>query len=286
MIKEVTLSILISSLYINNIYAYDVNNECEKLLNKRDYNRAIEVAERVDNPYDSNFCLGKAYYRQKNYGKAIESFNISAKEASHPADQMQAILFKGISERDNHKLDISTKTFKYGFETAKLGNTKYLQYEQRFLYQIGKNTLLLKEYFEATEYFARSIRVASNDEERALSYDGLAQAYYYYNKSGKAVEYGLKASMLYQKVGMLGEYADSVIELSRYFYLDKKPNKGIDILEKLERFCIDNGGEYFLAKTLLALSSLLEKQGDKAGAADKQQKANIIIDRLGITDLE
>ena len=84
---------------------------------------------------------------------------------------------------------------------------------------------------------------------------------------------------------MLEEYSDSTIELSRYYYLDKKSQKAIDLLTKLEKFCIDNGGEYFLAKTLLAKSALYEKMGDSKLSKDFQSKADIVIKRIGANDL-
>jgi len=283
--KEITLSILFIALYSSNIFSYAVDNKCEKLLENGKISEAKMEAKNLTNKYDSSFCLGKASYIEKEYKLATESFDISIKEAVHPSDQLQAILFKGIAQRDSKDIKASAITFKYGFESAQLGNTKYMQYEQRFLYQLGTSQALLKDYFEATDSFSKSIRIAANDEERALSFDGLARAYYLNNKAGNAVESGLTATLLYQKVGLLGKYADATIELSRYYFLDKKGTKALSVLDKLERFCIDNGGEYYLAKTLLAQSSLLEKLGKKELSVDKQNKADILMKRLGATDL-
>ena len=283
--REITLSLLFIMLYSSSIFSYTVENTCEKLLENGKLIEAKVAAKELTNKYDSNFCLGKAAYRDNDYKLAIKSFDMSIEEAVHPADQLQSILFKGIAQRDNKEIKASSATFKYGFESAQLGNTKYMQYEQRFLYQLGTSQALLKDYFEATDSFSKSIRIATNDEERALSFDGLARAYYLNNKASNAVESGLKASLLYQKVGLYGEYADSTIELSRYYYLDKQETKALSVLDKLEKFCIDNGGEYYLAKTLIAQSSLLEKLGKTDLSIDKQNKADILIERLGAKDL-
>jgi hypothetical protein len=128
--------------------------------------------------------------------------------------------------------------------------------------------------------------LASNDNERAVCYEGLAQTYFYRNKGPKAVEYGLRATLMFQKTGMLGEYADSSIELSRYFYLDKNETKAIDTLKKLENFCIDNGGEYYLAKTLIAQVELYTKIGDEKAAAESKKNAEIVMQRLGIKEFD
>jgi tetratricopeptide (TPR) repeat protein len=273
-------------LYSNNIFSYNVNNECEKQLNKGKFEEALKAASSVKDKYDSNFCKGKANFRLRNNDQAIMDFEIAEKEASIQADQMQAILFKGITQRDSGDFKGSNKTFIYGFQTAELGNSKYLQYEHRFLYQLGINMLRTKEFLDAQDYYTRALVLASNDNERAVCYEGLAQTYFYRNKASKAVEYGLRATLMFQKTGMLGEYADSSIELSRYYYLDKNQTKAIDTLKKLEKFCIDNGGEYYLAKTLIAQVELYTKIGDEKAAAESKKNAEIVMERLGIEDFD
>ena len=286
MIKQLTLILSFTLLYSNNIFAYNVNNECEKQLNKGKFEEALKAASSVKDKYDSNFCKGKANFRLRNNDQAIMDFEIAEKEASIQADQMQAILFKGITQRDSGDFKSSNKTFIYGFQTAELGNSKYLQYEHRFLYQLGINMLRTKEFLDAQDYYTRALVLASNDNERAVCYEGLAQTYFYRNKASKAVEYGLRATLMFQKTGMLGEYADSSIELSRYYYLDKNQTKAIDTLKKLEKFCIDNGGEYYLAKTLIAQVELYTKIGDEKAAAESKKNAEIVMERLGIDDFD
>jgi tetratricopeptide (TPR) repeat protein len=286
MIKQLTLILSFTLLYSNNIFAYNLNNECEKQLNKGKFEEALKAAISVKDKYDSNFCKGKANFRLRNNDQAIMDFEIAEKEASIQADQMQAILFKGITQRDSGDFKGSNKTFIYGFQTAELGNSKYLQYEHRFLYQLGINMLRTKEFLDAQDYYTRALVLASNDNERAVCYEGLAQTYFYRNKASKAVEYGLRATLMFQKTGMLGEYADSSIELSRYYYLDKNQTKAIDTLKKLEKFCIDNGGEYYLAKTLIAQVELYTKIGDEKAAAESKKNAEIVMERLGIEDFD
>jgi len=286
MIKQLTLILSFTLLYSNNIFSYNVNNECEKQLNKGKFEEALKAASSVKDKYDSNFCKGKANFRLRNNDQAIMDFEIAEKEASIQADQMQAILFKGITQRDSGDFKGSNKTFIYGFQTAELGNSKYLQYEHRFLYQLGINMLRTKEFLDAQDYYTRALVLASNDNERAVCYEGLAQTYFYRNKASKAVEYGLRATLMFQKTGMLGEYADSSIELSRYYYLDKNQTKATDTLKKLEKFCIDNGGEYYLAKTLIAQVELYTKIGDEKAAAESKKNAEIVMERLGIEDFD
>ena len=70
----------------------------------------------------------------------IEAQSVKAcmeKYADLPVDQMFSMLYKGISQRDSNEIDISIASFTKGLETAKLGNSKYMQMEQKFLKDIN-----------------------------------------------------------------------------------------------------------------------------------------------------
>ena len=143
---ENTLSFIIILLFTNNIYGYNLDNSCEKLIKNGEYLAAIEEAGSIKNQYDKNFCLGKAYYRENIYESAIKSFEKSEEYADLPADQMFSILYKGIAERDSGHLSTSSKTLTRGLETAKLGNSKYIEMEHRFIFQLGESTLAEERY--------------------------------------------------------------------------------------------------------------------------------------------
>ena len=65
MIKQTTLALSFIILFSNNLFAYNVNNECENKLNKGKYEEALKAAKSVKNQYDSNFCMGKANFSAK-----------------------------------------------------------------------------------------------------------------------------------------------------------------------------------------------------------------------------
>ncbi|MBT6355731.1 MAG: hypothetical protein HOJ59_01495, partial [Nitrosomonadales bacterium] len=90
MIKQSTLALSFIILFSNNLFAYNVNNECEKKLNKGQYKEALKAAKLVENKYDSNFCMGKANFQLRNNEQAIKNFELAEKEATLQADQMQA----------------------------------------------------------------------------------------------------------------------------------------------------------------------------------------------------
>ena len=227
----------------------------------------------------------KAYYRSNMHDVAVKAFADSEESAKLPVDQMFSMLYKGIAERDLGEISSSTKPFTKGLETAKLGNTKYLQMERRFLYQLGQNYLAKKDYLEAIDFFAKSTVVSANDNERAEGYDGLAMAYYGKKKSTKAIEYGLKAANTYRKVGAYNEYADAQIKLSTYHLGDDAPDRALDVLQKLERFAKDNGSRYYEAKALLEQSLLFKHKNEEQKAIESFNIGTDIAKEIGAKDL-
>ena len=283
--REITLIIIINILFINNIYAYDNKNQCEAYLSKDNPVKAISAAKSLTNKYDSNFCAAKAKYYQNDYTGAIEYLEKSIQYAELQADQMYAILYKGIAQRDNNEIKASTETFKHGLETAKLGNSKYMQMEQKFLYQLGVSLTEMKDYFNATDYFAKSLRAASNDDERAEAYNSLAGAHASNKKYAYAVEFGLKAANTYQRSGHRNKYAEAIFNLSNYHFLDGNSSKALSLLETLERFAKDNGSRYYQAKALFEKSLLFRKLNKEADADISLKSAITISTEIGATDL-
>jgi tetratricopeptide (TPR) repeat protein len=282
---ENTLTFIFIILFTNNIFAYNSDNLCEKMIMKGENLAAIEAGSKIKNEYDKNFCLGKAYYQENMYEKAIKAFERSEKFADLPADQMFSILYKGTVERDLGEISTSTKTFTRGLETAKLGNSKYLEMEHRFLFQLGQSTLADKEYDDSVDFFSKSIVTSFNDKDRADGYKGLSNAYYGKKKIDRAIEYALKASNMYLKIVDLGEYADLRINLSSLHLEDGAPDRSLKILSKLEKFAVDNGSQYYEAKVLLEQSLVFKSIGEDSRANDKRLKGISIAKTIGAKDL-
>ena len=282
---ENTLSFIIILLFSNNIYSYNSDNLCEKLINNGDNLAAIEAGNKITNQYDKNFCLGKAYFRESMHQQSIKAFQESEKHADLPADQMFSILYKGITERDSGQVSTSSKTFTRGLETAKLGNSKYLEMEHRFLFQLGESTLVEKKYDDSVDYFSKSIVTSFNDDDRADGYKGLSRAYYGKKKLDKSIEYALKASNMYLKTGALNEYADLQVILSSYHLEDGAPDRSLKNLIKLEKFAVNNGSQYYEAQALIEQSLVLKTIGDTLKSSETLQKGISIANTIGAKDL-
>ena len=282
---ESTLSFIIILLFTNNIYAYNSDNLCEKLINNGENLAAIKAANKITNQYDKNFCLGKAYFSENMHQQSIKAFQESEKHADLPADQMFSILYKGTVERDSGQISTSSKTFTRGLETAKLGNSKFIEMEHRFLFQLGKSMLAEEKYDDSVDYFSKSIVTSFNDDDRADGYKGLSRAYYGKKKLDKTIEYALKASNMYLKTGALNKYADLQVILSSYHLEDGSPDRALKNLIKLEKFAVDNGSQYYEAKALLEQSLVSKTVGDSFKSNETFKKGNSIANAIGAKDL-
>ena len=272
-------------MFINNLYAYNNKNKCEDYLSKGKPVEAISAAKIISDKYDSSFCKAKAEYYQNNFAAAIKDLEISIKHADLQADQMYAILYKGIAERDNNQIKQSIKSLKHGLEVAKLGNTKYMAMEQKFLYQIGLSYSALKDYFNATDFLSKSLIIAANDDERADAYNSLAIAHAANKKYGKAVEFGLKSANTLQRSGQRNRYAEAIYSLSGYHFLDGNNSKAISLLDGLESFAEKNGSKYYQAKSLFEKALLYKNLKRQKDSDSSYQAAIRISEQIGAVDL-
>ncbi len=282
MIKQLTLITFFKLLLLNNVFAYNNENNCEKELSNNDYAKAKQEAEKLINndPYSGNFCMAKVLFSENKAQESIALFEKTEKLAQHPADQMLSIMFKGLAYKENNDLKQALSIFTTGYETAKLGNSKFVQFERRFLIQMGDVKEKEKDNEKAYEYFAMSLKSSSNDDERAESYDRLAKCAANQGFYDRAREYSLKGSMMYKKSGYLGEFAELTILKGEYEVLDNDYEKGIRTLKELEELCIEAGGDYYLAKTYLKLYKLSKEDKDVYLA-----KAKEVATRIGANDI-
>ena len=282
MIKQFTLIIFFKLLFINNIYAYNLENNCEKAIQGNNFKAAADEAIKLskENGFDGEFCLGKVLVNENKLDDGIKQFEKSEKLAQHPADQMLAIMFRGLAYKEKNDINQAFNVFNNGYETAKLGNSKFVQFERRFLIQMGKIQEIQEKHEDAYESFAKSLKASSNDDERAESYDRLARSAAYQKYYDRAREYSLKGAVMYKKTGYLGEYAELTLLKAEYEVLDDAYDLAMNTLEELEKLCIDAGGEYYLAKTYIQLHKLSKEDKDVY-----LSKATEVANRIGAKDL-
>ena len=283
--RESTLSFIFILLFSNGVYSYDSNNQCEKLFNSGAYDKAIEEAKKLEHKYDANFCAAKAYYRKGDLAASIAAFDESQKHPDLPVDQLFAYLYKGIAQRDIGQLKASSATFTKGLDTAALGNSKYMQMERKFLYQLGNNAMQEDNGFDAIDFYGKSLAISSNDDERAEGFAGISSAYFKSNKIDQAIEYGVKASTTYQRTGMLSQYADMQLTLASYESINANYPRAIRLLQSIESFARTNGSKYYEAKALLALADVYDASKQLLLATEVRGKGKDLAESIGADDL-
>ena len=90
---------------------------------------------------------------------------------------------------------------------------------------------------------------------------------------------------MYLKIGALSEYADSQFLLASYHLEDNAPDRSLKLLVKLEKFAIDNGSQYYEARSLLKQSIVYKSTGDIKKADIKHEKGMGIAKVIGAKDL-
>ena len=146
--------------------------------------------------------------------------------------------------------------------------------------------MLLAKYEEAANSFIEAFGLAANDDERATNLDRVAYAYASMKNFTKAIEFELKANLAFERTGLLGEYADSGINLALYYLEMNDLTSAERTLSKFERLARENGGMYYLAKVLYAQSKYYKKKSNNELSKSKLDEANKIANDIGAEDLK
>ena len=96
------------------------------------------------------------------------------------------------------------------------------------------------------------------------------------NHNAPALEYEIKAYLMYENVGTLDQYAHSSIELGRYYTVEKSYVSAENTLNKIIKFAKEQGGAYYEATGSYMLAKVKVAQGDTAAAKILIEKAKSI----------
>jgi tetratricopeptide (TPR) repeat protein len=193
-----------------------------------------------------------------------------------------ADLLLGITLKESNKLDEALLHLKSSISRTQTSKT----FKRLYLIEIGETLLLLAKYEEAANTFIEAFGLAANDDERATNLDRVAYAYASMKNFTKAIEFELKANLAFERTGLLGEYADSGINLALYYLEVNDLTSAERTLSKFERLARENGGMYYLAKVLYAQSKYYKKKSNNELSKSKLDEANKIANDIGAEDLK
>ena len=273
------LLIIFSSFFSNNIFSKEINRSCDELLRENKYEEALKTKKAE---YKTAFCHGQAHLKLHHYDEAFNDFKLANKLAKNDTDHFMADLLEGVSLKKANKLDEALLHFKNSISRAQANKT----FKRLYFVEIGEILLLRTKYEDAVNSFLDAYGLAANDDERAFNLDRVAFAYASIGNFTKAIEYELKANLAFERTGLLGEYADSGINLALYYIEVNDLIPAERTLLKFEKLARENGGMYYLAKVLYAESKYYKKKSNHELSKSKLDEANKIANDIGAEDLK
>ena len=273
------LLILFSVSFSINIFSKETNKSCDDLLSDSQFEEALKTKK---SEYKSAFCHGQANLKLRHYDDAFNDFKLADRLAKNDIDHSMADLLEGITLKEANKLDEVLLHLKNSISRTQTNKA----FKRLYLDEIGETLLLLSKYDEAANTFNEAYLLAANDDERASNLDRAAYAYASMKNFSKAIEFELKANLAYERTGLLGEYADSGINLALYYLEVNDLASAERTLLKFERLARENGGMYYLAKALYAESKYYKKKSNIELSKSKLDEANKIASDIGAEDLK
>jgi len=278
-LKTQFLLILLSVFFSTNTLSKEPVKSCDELLSDNQNEEALKTKK---GEFKSAFCHGQANLRLNHFDEALNDFKLAGKLSKSDTDHFMADLLEGITLKEAKRFDDALLHLKNSFSKIK-GNKSF---KRLYLVEIGETSLLLSRYDEAANAFLEAYTLAANDDERAANLDRVAFAYASLKNFTKAIEYELKANLAFERTGLLGEYAESGINLALYYLEANDLDATERTLLKFERLARENGGMYYLAKVLYAESKYYKKKSNMSLSKSKFDEAIKIANDIGAEDLK
>lgn len=281
---KITLALLVSSLYFNNVYALPADMaECNLALETGDIAAAMALASTAlsqnQNNKEALICQGRAYIAKGDLTAALAALQQASKQTTEALDQSIIALVTGNAYKAAKQYDSATASYEKSLtfaQTAK--NETFTRLSQNLLADIQFDN---KHFEQALVLYMAASKFAANDNERGEDFEKIALTQHMLNKHDAAVEYEIKAYMMHEKVGTLDQYAHTSITLGRYYALAKNYTSATHILNKIIKFAKEQGGAYYEAQGSYVLAKVKVATGDIAAAKALVAHANMIAKSSG-----
>lgn len=280
MIKlQITLITLFITLFINNVYAItSAAFDCNKAYEQGDATAAIALAQKAlsldKNDRDALICQGRSLSVKNDLEGALQAFKAADALSVDALDSSVIALVSGHAYKSAMQFDQAISSYQQAIEQARIA--KYYSVERMGQLAIGDIHFNAKAYDKALLAYSDGNKLDANDNERGESYERLAVTYHTTNKHDLALEYQIKAFLMHEKSGTLDQYANSSIELGRYYAAVKNYASAETALNKIIKFAKEQGGAYFEAKGSCVLAQVKAALGDTASAKALVAHARLI----------
>jgi tetratricopeptide (TPR) repeat protein len=282
--KVLSIFLLLSFLPFKNIaYAQPEIDACRTSIEAGDYKRAIEIGKLAVKNYSNNpaayACLGEAYYKvgelklaYKNFKKA-ESLTSNKEVLMYIYNKIGQILY------NMGYLNDAFSYYSRSLSLAKdLGNTDL---QASLLDGIGEIYRFKGELDKALSYCEESLRLRTNEKEKAPTYNNIALLYSQKGDYQKAVEYLQKAIEINEKYGDYHKVSRNKLNLGNtyremrdYKNAEKYLFEGLEGVKKV-------GDKDWEATGYVYLGWLYEDKGDKKTAKEYFTRAYNLYKSIG-----
>ena len=264
-----TLTIILSTLIINNVYADEPTTaKCNEAINQNAFSTALSLAEQSlkqnASDKDALICKGRALSAMGDSAAAITSLTQAKKLTKEPFEQIIVEILMGNALRSADQTEQAISAYTQAAALAKGQNNQ--NYERISFNQIGDTYFSKQQYSQALSAYEQAYKLTANDNERGESYENIALTHHQLKDHNTALAYQIKAYVTHEKVGSLDQYAHSSIELGRYYAIEKNYTAAENVLNKIIKFAKEQGGAYFEAKGLSVLAKVKLAQGKQAEA--------------------
>ncbi|MDI1309843.1 MAG: hypothetical protein PSV17_10480 [Methylotenera sp.] len=276
---QITLSYILITLFLNNVYA--ASNEvaaCKAALNKGDIATALKQADKAvsqnNKEVEAFICQGRALVASDKLEAALAAFKQADTISNDAFEKTISSLLIG---RTYHKLNQNEQaiaSFQQTLLNAKAANNQ--GFERVAHNAIGDVYFDSNQYAQALPEYLLALKLAANDNERGESYENVALTHHQLKQNELAVEYQLKAYLMHDKSGTLDQYAHSSIELGRYYLITKSYISAENILNKIIKFAKEQGGAFYEAQGSYVLAQVKAAKGDIATAKSLIVSAKLI----------
>lgn len=276
---QFTLALLTTTLLINNVYAMDTDiSACNLAVEKGEATIALQLANKVlqsnKNDREALLCQGRALSLKGDVAGAIAAYQSATAQATTPLDKTIIAILTGNAYKKAKQYDQAISSYQLAVTNAKMDKNQ--QFERISQNLIGDTYFESKRYQQALDTYLAASKLVENDNDRGESFENIANTYHTMSKNDEALEYQIKAYFMYERVGTLDQYAQSSIELGRYYIINKSYKSAENVLNKIVKFAKDQGGAYYEAQGNYLLAKVSVANGDTATAKTLLENAKTI----------
>ena len=284
-----TLSLIITLLFSNNIYAENMDAvTCAKSLEAGNIASALAQANTLlnnnKNDKDALICQGRALSEKADFQGALAAFKLAEEYSAGAFDKTIATLLMGNAYTSLKQSALAINSYQQTISNAKAANSPAFE---RLAYNAIGNVYFDDQQFEkALVSYMAGNKLAANDNERGESYEKVALTHHAMKQHDLALEYQIKAYFMHAAVGTLDQLAHTSIELGRYYTFSKNYISAENTLNKIIKLAKEQGGAYYEARASYVLAKVKVATGDVVTAKALIEHAKSIAKKTNDKALE